>query len=129
MPNQTHNIDWSKFLDEKFKGLHEVASQQCKAVNTMYDTLAEIIEDAEELQADISELQNDIDENYIRRPKWPEYFGINELVDTLITVLPIPDYGKQENSLRQLHELRQACAKANIVDLHDIIKHINNEAK
>lgn len=127
MPDQTHNIDWNAFVAEKFKSLLEIAKQQYETVNTMYDTLAEVIENAEELQADIAELQNDIDENYIRRPKWPAYFGIAELIDTLITTLPTPDYGKNEHSLRQLRELRQACAKANIVDLDDIIKHINND--
>ena len=65
MPDQTHNIDWDKFVAEKFALLNDTAKEQTKAVSHMYDTLAEIIEDAEELQGDISELQNDIDEHYI----------------------------------------------------------------
>ena len=124
MPDQTHNIDWDKFVDEKFALLKDTAKEQRKSVTTMYDTLAEVIETAEELQDDINELQNDVDEHYIVRPKWPEYFGIAELTDILTTTLPTPNYGKQENFLRQLHELRQACANANIVDLDDLIKHI-----
>ena len=127
MPDQTHNIDWDKFVAEKFALLNDTAKEQTKAVNTMYDTLAEIVKNAEELQGDISELQNDIDENYIVRPKWPEHFGVAELIDILITTLPLPNYGKQENSLRQLYEFRQACANANIVDLRDITEHIKNE--
>tara|TARA_R100001377_G_scaffold51938_1_gene30399 strand:- start:1092 stop:1472 length:381 start_codon:yes stop_codon:yes gene_type:complete len=124
MPNQTHNIDWDKFVEEKFALLKDTAKQQYNNVDKMSVTLAEIIEAAEELQNDISDLQNDVDEHYIVRPKWPEYFGIAELIDILTTTLPTPDYGKAENSLRQLHELRQACANANIVDLDDLIKHI-----
>jgi hypothetical protein len=124
MPDQTHNIDWNAFVEEKFTLLKDTAKQQYNDVDEMSVTLTEIIETAEELQNDISDLQNDVDENYIVRPKWPAYFGIAELIDTLITVLPTPDYGKNEHSLRQLHELRQACAKANIVDLDDLIKHI-----
>ena len=120
MPDQTHNIDWSEFVEDKFTELKDTAKQQYNNVDEMSVTLAEIIETADELQNDISDLQNDVDEHYIVRPKWPEYFGINELVGTL----PTPDYGKAENSLRQLHELRQACANANIVDLDDLIKHI-----
>ena len=129
MPDQTHNIDWSKFVEEKFTMLKDTAKQQYNNVDEMSVTLSEIIETAEELRSDIDELQNDVDEHYIVRPKWPEYFGIAELTDILTTVLPTPDYGKQENSLRQLHELRQACANANIVDLDDLIKYINDEAK
>jgi len=124
MPDQTHNIDWSKFVDEKFAMLKDTAKQQYNNVDKMSVTLSEIIETAEELQNDISDLQNDVDENYIVRPKWPEYFGIAELTDILITTLPTPDYGKQEDSLRQLHELRQMCANANIVGLDDLIKYI-----
>jgi len=124
MPDQTHNIDWSKFVDEKFAMLKDTAKQQYNNVDEMSVTLSEIIETAEELQNDISDLQNDVDENYIVRPKWPEYFGIAELTDILITTLPTPDYGKQEDSLRQLHELRQMCANANIVGLDDLIKYI-----
>ena len=127
MPNQTHNIDWNKFVEEKFSLLKDTAKQQRVNVNEMAATLTEIIETAEELECDIDELQNDIDEHYLTRPKWPEHFGIAELIDILVTVLPTPDYGKQEQSLRQLHELRQACAKVNIVDLDDLIKYINNE--
>ena len=126
MPNQTHNIDWNTLVNNRFSSLKDTTKQQRKDVNEMSRTLAEIIETAEELESDIGDLQNDIDENYIVRPKWPEYLGIAELIDTLIVALPTPDYGKQEQSLRQLHEFRQACAKANIVDLNDIIKHINN---
>lgn len=124
MPDQTHNIDWDKFVEEKFALLKDTAKQQYNNVDEMSVTLAEIIETAEELQNDISDLQNDVDEHYIVRPKWPEYFGIAELIDILTTTLPTPDYGKAETSLRQLHELRQACANANIVDLDDLIKHI-----
>jgi len=124
MPDQTHNIDWSKFVDEKFAMLKDTAKQQYNNVDKMSVTLSEIIETAEELQNDISDLQNDVDENYIVRPKWPEYFGIAELTDILITTLPTPNYGKQEDSLRQLHELRQMCANANIVGLDDLIKYI-----
>jgi len=124
MPDQTHNIDWSKFVDEKFAMLKDTAKQQYNNVDEMSVTLSEIIETAEELQNDISDLQNDVDENYIVRPKWPEYFGIAELTDILITTLPTPNYGKQEDSLRQLHELRQMCANANIVGLDDLIKYI-----
>lgn len=124
MPDQTHNIDWDKFVEEKFALLKDTAKQQYNNVDEMSVTLAEIIETAEELQNDISDLQNDVDEHYIVRPKWPEYFGIAELIYILTTTLPIPDYGKAETSLRQLHELRQACANANIVDLDDLIKHI-----
>jgi hypothetical protein len=124
MPDQTHNIDWSKFVDEKFAMLKDTAKQQYNNVDEMSVTLSEIIETAEELQNDISDLQNDVDENYIVRPKWPEYFGIAELTDILITTLPTPNYGKQEDSLRQLHELRQMCAHANIVGLDDLIKYI-----
>lgn len=124
MPDQTHNIDWNKFVEEKFAVLKDTAKQQYNNVDEMSVTLSEIIETAEELQNDINDLQNDVDEHYIIRPKWPEYFGIAELTDTLITVLPTPDYGKQENSLRKLRELRQACASVNIVDLDDLIKHI-----
>ena len=124
MPDQTHNIDWDKFVEEKFALLKDTAKQQYNNVDEMSVTLAEIIEAAEELQNDISDLQNDVDEHYIVRPKWPEYFGVAELIYILTTTLPIPDYGKAETSLRQLHELRQACANANIVDLDDLIKHI-----
>tara|TARA_R110002167_G_scaffold334355_1_gene541464 strand:+ start:1288 stop:1668 length:381 start_codon:yes stop_codon:yes gene_type:complete len=124
MPDQTHNIDWKEFVEAKFTELKDTAKQQYNNVDEMSVTLSEIIETADELQNDISDLQNDVDENYIVRPKWPEYFGIAELIDILTTTLPTPDYGKQENSLRQLHELRQACANANIVDLDDLIKHI-----
>lgn len=124
MPDQTHNVDWNKFVEEKFTALKDIAKQQYNNVDEMSVTLSEIIETAEELQNDISDLQNDVDEYYIVRPKWPEYFGINELIDILTTTLPTPDYGKQENSLRQLRELRQACANANIVDLDDLIKDI-----
>lgn len=124
MPDQTHNVDWNKFVEEKFTALKDIAKQQYNNVDEMSVTLSEIIETAEELQNDISDLQNDVDEYYIVRPKWPEYFGIAELTDILTTTLPTPDYGKQENSLRQLRELHQACANANIVDLDDLIKHI-----
>jgi len=124
MPNQTHNIDWNKFVEEKFTALKDIAKQQYNNVDEMSVTLSEIIETAEELRGDIDDLQNDVDEHYIIRPKWPEYFGIAELTDIITTVLPTPDYGKQENSLRKLRELRQACANANIVDLDDLIKHI-----
>ena len=124
MPDQTHNIDWNKFVEEKFTALKDIAKQQYNNVDEMSVTLSEIIETAEELRGDIDDLQNDVDEHYIIRPKWPEYFGIAELTDIITTVLPTPDYGKQENSLRKLHELQQACACANIVDLDDLIKHI-----
>lgn len=124
MPDQTHNVDWNKFVEEKFTALKDIAKQQYNNVDEMSVTLSEIIETAEELRVDIDDLQNDVDEYYIVRPKWPEYFGINELIDILTTTLPTPDYGKQENSLRKLRELCQACANANIVDLDDLIKHI-----
>ena len=124
MPDQTHNIDWSEFVEDKFTELKDTAKQQYNNVDEMSVTLSEIIETADELRGDIDELQNDVDEHYIVRPKWPEYFGIAELTDILTTTLPTPNYGKAENSLRQLHELRQACANANIVDLDDLIKHI-----